>query len=111
MREVVFKVAFGIFCEIADGIFKSFVKLNIVHPSLETQALFGTHNITMSHSMRRIVAGYILPLAIQVGNKDNRKIGYISLYCSSANQKRKAAECYDPVFIRHYEILRRNKSV
>lgn len=63
MREVVSEVAFGIFRAIVDGIIKGLCEINIVHPPLETQALFRAEDVPVRRSVGGVVAGDVFPLA------------------------------------------------
>lgn len=74
MSEEVGKVAFGIFCAIADGIIEGFGEVTTVHPPLEAQALIHTENVAVWRSMRGVIPSNVFPFAGGEGQEDNCKI-------------------------------------
>ena len=102
--EVVRKVRLGIFCAVADGIVKSLVELNIVHPPLESQALFSSQNIPMRNAMGGVVTSDINPIAIQECKQNHRKPNHKSTDRCPVDQQRKTIESLDPVSLRHFGI-------
>jgi hypothetical protein len=104
VREEVLKVDFGVFFEIADGIFESLVVRSSTQQKFSPQAVRDSKNITMGVAVSGVISGDVDPDSIEFGQENHGKGDELPLFRTATDTKFEPLHGNDPLFRRHRSL-------